>query len=202
MILQIVDTRWREHLESMDYLREVRALTGFNRVMLYSFDEKGKFHKGFDARFDQLANGMPGIEVRLPLLFSHGVHGGRISVNEFAALSATNAARLYGLSGRKGSIAVGLDADIAIWDPEKTVTITQPILHDKVGYTPYEGMEVRGWPTTVLSRGRVVVHEGELLAKAGSGEFIPAASPPAARRSGSVVPELDTSRNFGTRLNY
>ncbi|ODT65380.1 MAG: dihydropyrimidinase [Pelagibacterium sp. SCN 63-23] len=168
----------------------------------YTFDEKGKFHKGFDARFDQLANGMPGIEARLPLLFSEGVGKGRISLNTFVALAATNAARLYGLEACKGAIAPGLDADIAIWDAEREVELSNIMLHDRVGYTPYEGMRVKGWPETVISRGRVVVGNGDLKASAGSGRFVPAAVSALAQPRNRPVQELDPASNFGVSLNY
>jgi dihydropyrimidinase len=87
------------------------------------------------------------------------------------ALTASNHARMYGLS-QKGKIEVGADADIAIWDPEKRVTLTAAMMKDNVGYTPYEGMTVKGWPTTVLSRGRIAVENETLMVKRGSGQFI------------------------------
>ena len=88
------------------------------------------------------------------------------------ALSATNAARLYGLYPRKGTIAVGSDADLAIWNPTREVTITNDLLHHQCDYTPYEGMVVKGWPEVVLSRGEVVVEEGKLVAEPGQGRFL------------------------------
>ena len=94
----------------------------------YRFDASGKLAKGPNASFKDIANGVPGIEVRLALLFSEGVGKGRIDINRFVALTATNAARLYGLYPRKGSITVGADADIAIWNPEKEVTIGTKML--------------------------------------------------------------------------
>lgn len=168
----------------------------------YTFDEKGKFHKGFDARFDQLANGMPGIEARLPLLYSEGVSKGRISCNSFVALAATNAARLYGLEARKGAIAPGHDADIAIWNPDREVQLSSAMLHDRVGYTPYEGVRVKGWPETVISRGRVVVGNDELKVQAGSGRFVPAAVSALSQPRNRPVQELDPASNFGVSLTY
>lgn len=143
----------------------------------YRFDETGKLPKGDETTFKDMANGVPGLQVRLPLLFSEGVGKGRITLNEFVALTATNHARLYGLAPRKGTIAVGADADLAIWEPEKRVTLTAAMMKDNVGYTPYEGMTVTGWPTTVISRGRVAVEDGELKVARGSGEFIPRGVP-------------------------
>jgi dihydropyrimidinase len=143
----------------------------------YRFDETGKLPKGDKTTFKEMANGVPGLQVRLPLLFSEGVGKGRLTLNEFVALTATNHARMYGLHPRKGTIAVGADADLAIWEPEREVTLTASMMKDNVGYTPYEGMRVKGWPTTVVSRGRVVVEGGELKAARGSSEFIPRGEP-------------------------
>jgi len=166
----------------------------------YRFDESGKLRAGPNATFKQIANGVPGIELRLPLLFSEGVLTGRIDIHRFVALTATDVARLYGLAPRKGSIAVGADADIAIWDPEREVTISHDLLHDNVGYTPYEGRTITGWPVTVLSRGRVAVEDGELKVERGSGEFLPRARSQAAVPLGRLEPEVDPARNFGARV--
>ncbi len=132
----------------------------------------GKAAAGANAPFHRVANGVPGLEVRLPLLFSQGVGTGRISLAQFVDLAATRAARLYGLYPRKGVIKVGSDADIAIWDPELEVTITQAMLHDNMDYTPYEGRRVTGWPVTTLSRGEVVCDNGEPRGSSGRGRFL------------------------------
>ena len=87
-------------------------------------------------------------------------------------LTATNAAKLYGLYPRKGTIAVGSDADLAIWDPEKEVTIQQSMIHDAMDYTPYEGKTIKGWPVMTLLRGEVVAEAGEFLGAAGQGQFL------------------------------
>lgn len=138
----------------------------------YRFDESGKLPKGEQTTFKEMANGVPGLQVRLALLFSEGVGKKRISLQEFVALTATNHAKMYGLYPRKGTIEVGADADIAIWEPEKRVRLTATMMKDSVGYTPYEGMTVTGWPTTVLSRGRVAVQDDQLLVDRGTGQFI------------------------------
>jgi dihydropyrimidinase len=138
----------------------------------YRFDESGKLPKGSQTVFKEMANGVPGLEVRMPLLFSEGVGKGRISLNAFVALTATNHAKMYGLYPRKGTLAIGSDADMAIWNPDAQVTITAAQLHDNVGYTPYEGRTISGWPETVINRGRIVVADGTLHAARGSGEFI------------------------------
>ena len=137
----------------------------------YRFDESGKLPKGDQTTFKDMANGVPGLQVRLPLLFSEGVGKKRISLQEFVALTATNHARMYGLKD-KGRIEAGADADIAIWDPEKQVTLNAAMMKDNVGYTPYEGMQVKGWPVSVLSRGRLAVHEEKLLVERGTGRFV------------------------------
>ena len=166
----------------------------------YRYDETGKLAEGPEPTFKQIANGVPGIELRLPLLFSEGVGKGRIDLNRFVALTATNVAKLYGLSPQKGTIAVGSDADIAIWDPDLEQTIAHAMLHDDVGYTPYAGIKIKGWPTTVLSRGRVVVSDGALHAERGSGQFLARACSEAAEPLGRLEPEMDPARNFGADL--
>ncbi|MCC7327138.1 MAG: dihydropyrimidinase [Burkholderiales bacterium] len=143
----------------------------------YRFDESGKLPRGSDTTFKEMANGVPGIELRMPLLFSEGVGKGRIGLSEFVALTSTNHARMYGLYPRKGTLAIGSDADIAIWNPDAKVEITWSKLHDNVGYTPYEGRTITGWPETVINRGRIVLSSGTLHAAHGSGEFIPRGAP-------------------------
>jgi dihydropyrimidinase len=138
----------------------------------YRFDAQGKKLHGLQAPFRKVANGIPGLETRAPLLFSEGVSKGRIGLEKFVALNSTNAARLYGLYPRKGTIAVGSDADLAIWDPEKVVTIRNANLHHNVDYTPFEGMTVTGWPVTVLSRGEIVCHDDTLYGEKGRGRFL------------------------------
>jgi dihydropyrimidinase len=166
----------------------------------YRYDASGKLPHGDKTAFKDIANGVPGIELRLPLLYSEGVGGGRLDLAAFVALTATNHAKLYGLYPRKGTIAVGSDADIAIWDPEHEVTVTAGILHDNVGYTPYEGRRLRGWPVTVLSRGRIVVADGTLAAPRGSGAFLPCALSDAAKPAGRAAPELAHLAEEGAAL--
>ena len=156
----------------------------------YRFDDSGKLPKGDKTTFKEVANGVPGLELRMALLFSEGVRKGRLSLNEFVALTSTNHAKMYGLHPRKGTIAIGSDADIAIWSPEREVEVTASMLHDRVGYTPYEGRKLTGWPTTVISRGRVVVEDGALHAEAGSGVFLPCDRPASALPANRPVPEM------------
>ena len=166
----------------------------------YRFDATGKLAAGPNPTFPQIANGVPGLELRLPLLFSEGVGKGRLTLQQFVALTSTNAARLYGLYPRKGTIAVGSDADIAIWNPEREVEVTHEVLHDDVGYTPYEGRKLKGWPVTVVRRGEVIVSDGELHAERGSGAFLPCDKPDPAKPLEQAVPEMDPARNFGARF--
>jgi dihydropyrimidinase len=155
----------------------------------YRFDASGKLPKGDATTFKDIANGVPGIELRMPLLFSEGVTAGRISIQEFVALTATNHARLYGLLPRKGTIATGADADLALWNPDRKVAVSASMLHDNTGYTPYEGRTVHGWPEIVLSRGRVMVEDGRMHAERGSGQYLPRGTPgPLATRIRSGSP--------------
>ena len=144
----------------------------------------GKQAHGEDAPFNQVPNGIPGLETRLPLLMSHGVMDGRIDIHTFVALTSTNAARLYGLFPRKGTIAVGSDADLVIWDMDAPRTIRNELLHHAVDYTPYEGIEVRAWPAVTLSRGDVVWQDGEYLGRPGRGQFLPCERPAPAQVRG------------------
>ncbi|KAA0676241.1 dihydropyrimidinase [Roseomonas genomospecies 6] len=150
----------------------------------------GKQVHGADAPFSKVPNGIPGVETRLPLLFSAGVGEGRITLEQFVALTSANPARLYGLYPRKGTIAVGSDADVALWDPQREVTISNALLHHNVDYTPYEGIRVTGWPVLTLSRGAVVQRDGTLTAQPGHGQFLPCDLPAPARprtgRAGAV----------------
>ena len=163
----------------------------------YRMDETGKLSQGENPPFNKVANGIPGLEVRMPLLFSEGVLKGRIDIHRFVELTSTRAAKLYGMFPRKGSLAVGADADVVIWDADKDVTIAWENLHDNVGYSPYEGMKLKGWPRTVVSRGRVVIDGGELHAERGSGEFIPREKPESAEPLGRKTIEAELAKKYG-----
>jgi dihydropyrimidinase len=135
-------------------------------------DSQGKLTPKGRTSFRWVPNGIPGVETRLPILFSEGVVKGRITLNQFVALTATNHARMYGLYPRKGAIAIGADADIAIWDPERKTVIAAADLHQGADYTPYEGIEVTGWPVTTIVRGKVVVDGGRLTGERSHGTHI------------------------------
>jgi dihydropyrimidinase len=122
--------------------------------------------------FSKIPNGGPGLENRLQMIHEFGVRGGRISLNRMVELLSTNPAKLFGLYPRKGTIAVGSDADIVVFDPEKRVTITAATQHSKTDYNLYEGTEVAGTPELVLLRGNVLVEGDELVAQPGIGQFV------------------------------
>ena len=124
-------------------------------------DPHGKLSPDGKKSFRWIPNGIPGVETRLPILFSEGVGKGRIDLQRFVALSSTNHAKLYGLYPRKGAIAIGSDADIVIWDGDKSGPILQSGLHHGADYTPYEGLHINGWPILSMLRGSVVMEDGE-----------------------------------------
>ncbi|WP_265502858.1 dihydropyrimidinase [Paracoccus beibuensis] len=126
--------------------------------------------------FRWVPNGIPGVETRLPILFSEGVSKGRISLQRFVALTSTNPARLYGLYPQKGSIAIGADADLTLWDPTLTRPIRQADLNHACDYTPYEEMQITGWPVRTILRGRTIAVEGYVRPDAGGRELSRAAS--------------------------
>lgn len=145
-------------------------------------DPRGKLVHGEDAPFTKIPNGMPGLELRLPLLFSEGVVKGRLTLQQFVDLTAAAPARIYGLAPRKGEIAVGGDADIVIWNPDRVETVTSDGLHDAMDYTPFEGWRVTGWPDVTLSRGAVLWQDGRVTGQPGRGRFV-ARAPEAVRLS-------------------
>lgn len=159
----------------------------------------GKKAHGEQATFDKVPNGIPGLETRLALLFSEGVLAGRIDVNRFVEMTSTGPAKLYGLHPRKGTIAIGSDADLVIWDTFEPRPIRNADLHHNVDYTPYEGRLVRAWPGITISRGDAVWQRdtGFVADAPGRGRFLPCERPVALHRSrrerktgGSVFPWL------------
>ncbi len=122
--------------------------------------------------FTKIPNGLPGIQDRLPILWTQGVGGGRINMNQFVALTSTNPARIFGLYPRKGSLLPGADADIVIWDPQKKVTYGTAMSHQRTDYSLYEGWELTGYPEKVFLRGKLIVDGGEWKGKRGEGQFL------------------------------
>jgi dihydropyrimidinase len=136
-----------------------------------AFNMKGQKTLGLE-NFLKIPNGAPGIETRVPLAYSEGVAKGRFSLQTMVALLATNAARMYGLYPRKGTIAVGSDADIVLLDPEKRVTLSAATLAQDVDYCPFEGHTCTGYPVLTLSRGEVVADNGKYVGAQGRGRYL------------------------------
>jgi dihydropyrimidinase len=127
--------------------------------------------------FSKIPNGAPGVETRMALLYDGGVVQKRITLNRWVEVTSTTPAKLMGMFPRKGTIAVGSDADIVIWDPRTTTTISAKTHHMRVDYNPYEGRKVKGKATTVISRGEVVVDKDKFLGRKGRGKFVKRGSP-------------------------
>ncbi|WP_288586200.1 dihydropyrimidinase [uncultured Methylobacterium sp.] len=143
--------------------------------------------------FNAIPNGVPGIETRLPVLFSEGVSAGRIDLPTFVRLTSTNAARLFGLAGRKGTLAPGADADLVLWNPDAERVLTNSDLHHAIDYTPWEGMRLRGLPTMTIRRGEIAVRDGRVLAEPGSGRFLARGPYALATPSGRVPDGFDAA---------
>ena len=170
----------------------------------YRFDETGKLSAGPQPTFKQIANGLPGLEVRLPLMFDAMVSRGRPEfggrgLEAFVDLTATAPASIYNLPN-KGAIAPGLDADIAIWDPARVVTLSDQMMHDRTGFTPFAGRTIQGWPVHVLSRGRDVIAGGAVGVAPGTGRWLKRQGGWAAEPTGRLTADMDPERNFGARL--
>jgi dihydropyrimidinase len=127
--------------------------------------------------FTKIPNGGPGIEHRVSLVYSGGVHGGKFSANRFVQLVSTAPAKLFGLYPRKGTVAVGSDADLIVFDANEEQTISVKTHHMRVDYSMFEGTRVKGVTKTVLSRGRVIVENGKFVGKVGAGEFLKRENP-------------------------
>lgn len=158
----------------------------------------GKLSAGEHPSFDRVPNGTPGLETRLPLLMSEGVLTGRIDIHAFVALTATNAAKLYGLYPRKGSIAIGGDADLVIWDTTTAFTLRNTALHHNVDYTPYEGWRMQAWPAMTLSRGTVVWDGVQASRAHGRGRFLAASQPAAAQPRPPLAPRVGAHKVLST----
>jgi dihydropyrimidinase len=122
--------------------------------------------------FTKIPNGLPGVQDRMPILWTHGVGAGRISANQFVAVTSTNPAKIFGLYPRKGSLAPGADADIVIWNPKKKVKYGTALSHQRTDYNLYEGWELTGYPEKVFLRGKLIVDGGEWKGGAGDGQFL------------------------------
>lgn len=135
----------------------------------FSFKEDKQYGKD---DFTKCPNGAPGVEERLPLMFSEGVMKNRININKFVEVCCTNPAKIFGLYPEKGTIVPGSDGDLVIIDPDREVTLTHDMLHANVDYSAYEGFKLKGYPVMTLSRGEVISRNGEFLGQKGRGRFI------------------------------
>ncbi|MBM3525313.1 MAG: amidohydrolase family protein, partial [Alphaproteobacteria bacterium] len=122
--------------------------------------------------FDRIANGVPGVEARLPVMYTLGVEQGRLTLAQFVEAWSVGPARLFGLAPEKGSIARGADADLVVVDPHTRRQMTVDSHYGAIGYNPYDGMVLTGWPVLTMLRGEVVMREGVYLGKAGQGRFL------------------------------
>jgi dihydropyrimidinase len=153
----------------------------------------GSDHSPFDravklgaATFDAVYPGIPGTETLLPLLFAEGVNGGRMTLERFARLTSGNAANVFELLG-KGAIQPGYDADLVVFDPAKEATLSSAMLHSRCDYTPYEGRSLRGYPVATVSRGEVVMRDGEFTGRAGRGRLVARGAAPAATEASPLA---------------
>ena len=122
--------------------------------------------------FTKIPNGLPGIQDRMPIMWTYGVQTGNITANQFVAYTSTNPAKIFGLYPRKGALVPGADADIVIWDPEKRVKYGVAHSHQRTDYSLYEGWELVGYPEKVFLRGKLIVDGEKWLGKAGDGKFL------------------------------
>ncbi|MFN3972345.1 MAG: dihydropyrimidinase [Gemmobacter sp.] len=144
--------------------------------------------------FSKIPNGTGGLEDRMPVLWTHGVGTGRLTPNEFVAVTSTNIAKILNLYPNKGAVLVGADADLVVWDPEKEKTITAGAQQSSIDYNVFEGVAVKGLPRFTLTRGKVAVHDGEVRTEEGHGQFVGRAARPAVNRALSQWKALTAPR--------
>lgn len=156
-----------------DYLRRgvISIISSDHSPSKYD-DPRGKKIAGENAPFSAVPNGVPGLAARLPVMFSEGVSSGRIGLAKFVDLVSTAPAKLFGLYPQKGTIAVGSDADLVLWDPEKRVTLTNELMYHAGDYTPYEGKTVIGYPIATYLRGKAIFNDGALVGDARGGRHL------------------------------
>lgn len=147
------------------------------------FNFRGQKELGRQA-FNRIPGGAPGVEARLALLHTYGVRAGRLSLSRWVEVCATAPARLFGLP-QKGEIRVGADADLVVFDPQRQLTLSRDVLHERVDYTPYEGLALTGYPVLTLLRGRVVCRDGAFVGQPGAGRYLVRERPQLCARSGS-----------------
>lgn len=156
-----------------DYLKRgvISVISSDHSPSRYN-DPKGKMIGGENAPFSAVPNGIPGLAARLPVVFSEGVTTGRIDLVKFVELVSTAPAKLFGLYPLKGVVAVGSDADLVLWDPNRQVSLTNAMMHHGSDYTPYEGKRITGYPVRTYVRGQLVFKDGELVGPGGGGKFL------------------------------
>jgi dihydropyrimidinase len=144
--------------------------------------------------FTKIPNGTGGLEDRLAVLWTKGVGTGRLTINEFVAVTSTNIAKILNMYPRKGAIVEGADADIVVWDPKRKKTITARTQQSAIDYNVFEGFEVTGLPRFVFSRGELLIEENEVKAKPGHGQFIGREPNAAVNRALSTWKEITAPR--------
>ena len=144
--------------------------------------------------FTKIPNGTGGLEDRLPMLWTYGVNTGRITMNEFVAVTSTNIAKITNCYPKKGAVLVGSDADLIVWDPKAEKVISAKTQESAIDYNVFEGHKVTGLPRFVLSRGQVAVTEGKLTSREGHGEFVARAPNAAVNKALSTWKELTNPR--------
>jgi dihydropyrimidinase len=165
--------RSKEHQEILwANLRSGALSTVGSDHCAFPYKDKIRLFETRGAVFPMIPHGAPGIETRIPLLFSEGVSKGRLSLTRFVEVVSTNPAKFAGLYPQKGTLGIGSDADIVIIDPEKEVVISQKMLHGNTDYTPFEGWKVKGYPVMTISHGSVLIRDGEFVSKPGVGQFL------------------------------
>lgn len=182
----------QDNFEGLKYIMSPPLREKFNQELLWEgikdgsisvvatdhcpFDFTTKIKLGKD-NFTKCPNGAPGIETRVPLIFSEGVMKKRIDIQKFVDVISTKPAKLFGLYPKKGEIAIGSDADLVIIDPNKKVVISNDMLHQNVDHTPFEGMTVQGYPILTMLRGKVIVKNNSFIGEKGYGKFIKRSKP-------------------------
>ena len=149
-----------------------------------------KQKRGGIGDFTKFPNGTGGLEDRMPVLWAAGVNTGRLTMEEFVAVTSANIARILNVFPRKGAVAVGSDADIVVWDPAATKTISAAKQKSRIDYNVFEGCQCKGLPRATLSRGRIAMLDGDLRAKAGDGKYIERPAFPASRVAQATWKEL------------
>ena len=144
--------------------------------------------------FSKIPNGTGGLEDRLPMLWTHGVNTGRLTMNEFVAVTSTNIAKILNCYPKKGAVLVGADADLVVWDPSREKTIRAEAQQSAIDYNVFEGQTVKGLPRFTLTRGKVAVHDGEIRTEEGHGQFVGREARPAVNRAMSAWKELTAPR--------